>query len=76
MNNTNFYCQQKCTDVDFSIDEWNKAFKTCIDLNFDEKATAEILEGKECDNQCFDCMADVGERRKKTQEIVKRLNSC
>ena len=72
MNNTNFYCQQKCTDVDFSIDEWNEAFKTCIDLNLDEKATAEILEGKECDKQCFDCMAIIGNRRIKTQALIDK----
>ena len=73
MNNTNFYCQNKCTPEDFSIDEWNKAFKTCIDLNLDEEATAEILEGKECDKQCFDCMAVIGNRRIKTKAIDEEI---
>jgi hypothetical protein len=63
----NFYCQQKCGEVDFSIDEWNKAFKYCIDNNLSEKQTAEILEGKPCEQQCFDCMAIVGETRKKNR---------
>lgn len=72
MNSMNFYCQQKCADVDFNIDKWNEAFKTCIDLNLDEKSTAEILEGKECDKQCFDCMAIIGNRRIKTQTLIDR----
>jgi hypothetical protein len=63
----NFYCQQKCGEVDFSIDEWNKAFQYCIDNNLSEKQTSEILEGKPCKKQCFDCMAIVGETRKKNR---------
>jgi hypothetical protein len=65
----NFYCQQKCGEVDFSIDEWNKAFKYCIDNNLSEEEINKILDGEPCENQCFDCMAIVGERKKKNRLV-------
>lgn len=65
----NFYCQQKCTSPDFSIEEWNKAFHYCIENNMSEKQMAEILEGKPCKSQCFDCMVIVGETRMKNKLI-------
>lgn len=61
----NFYCQQKCGHVDFSIEEWNKAFKYCNDAGIEGKQRDEILEGKSCNEQCFDCMAIVGQTRLK-----------
>lgn len=63
----NFYCQQKCGEVNFSIGEWNKAFQYCIDNNLSEEQTAKILDGESCEKQCFDCMAIVGETRKKNR---------
>lgn len=71
MSKDNFYCQQLCGADDFSIDEWNKAFKYCIDNNLSEKQTGEILEGKPCKNQCFECMATVGSRRMKTKALMQ-----
>lgn len=68
----NFYCQQKCGEVGFSIDKWNEAFDYCIENNLPEKQVAEILEGTPCEKQCFDCMAVVGETRKKNQLIRER----
>ena len=65
----NFYCHQKCGGVDFSIEEWNKAFQYCVDNNLSEEQTAEILEGNPCKKQCFDCMAIVGKTRKKNRLI-------
>lgn len=63
----NFYCQKKCGEVNFSIDEWNKAFDYCMENNLSEKNMSEILEGTTCENQCFDCMAIVGETRNKNK---------
>lgn len=63
----NFFCQQKCGEVDFSIDEWNKAFQYCIDNNLSEEQTNKILDGEPCKKQCFDCMAIVGDTRKKNR---------
>lgn len=64
----NFYCQNKCCAPDFSFDEWNKAFEYCLENNLNEKQTREILEGKDCKEQCFDCMAIVGETRLKNSK--------
>lgn len=67
----NFYCQKKCGGDNFSIDEWNIAFKYCIDNNLSENETSEILEGNPCERQCFDCMAVVGETRSKTAKLIR-----
>ncbi len=67
MTKHNFYCQKKCGEVNFSIDEWNKAFDYCMKNNLSEKNMSEILEGTPCEIQCFDCMATVGETRKKNK---------
>jgi len=69
----NFYCQQKCGEDDFSIDEWNKAFKYCIDNNLSNKETGIILEGELCNEQCFDCMAIVGASRNKNKKFLKSV---
>lgn len=69
----NFYCQQKCGSPDFSIEEWNKALKYCNDAGIEGKQRNEILEGKPCKEQCFDCMAIVGKTRikNKNEEPLK-----
>lgn len=64
------YCQRECVEVDFSIDEWNKAFKYCIENNYSEKDMAKVLRGEPCDKQCFDCMAIVGKRRLETKKLI------
>ncbi len=56
-----FYCQNIVGDINFSIEEWNKQFKICCDLEI------EIPEAKTCTTQCFECMVIVGERRIKTK---------
>ena len=66
----NFYCKI-VVGADFSIDEWNKAFKYCNDNNIEGKEREEILEGTPCEKQCFACMAVVGERRLKTKALIK-----
>lgn len=64
----NFYCKGTGDGTDFSIDEWNEQFK------------ADVLIGKEtptekiCTEQCFNCMAEVGQRRIKTREIKTSTN--
>lgn len=68
---SNFYCQNKCVPTDFSIKEWNKSHKYTQENNLSEKETSEILEGNDCKEQCFDCMAIVGKRRKETQNLLK-----
>ena len=66
----NFYCQQKCGEVGFSINKWNEAFDYCIENNLNEKQMGEILEGKPCEKQCFDCMVVVGETRIKNAKLL------
>lgn len=61
-----FYCQKLVGDANFSIDEWNKQLKICNDLGIE--MPPEPTEG--CKEQCFDCLAIVGERRAKTQKAI------
>lgn len=65
----NFYCQQKCGEVGFSINGWNKALDYCIENNLSEKKISEILEGNPCEKQCIDCIEVVKETRNKNQII-------
>jgi len=66
-----FYCG-KLTALDFSIDEWNEAWEYCL-----EKGITDTEEGRKilnqeyypCDEQCFNCMAEVGARRLKTKNL-------
>ena len=66
-----FYCG-KLTFLDFSIDEWNEAFRYCIDSGIvDTEEGRKILnpEYYPCKEQCFRCMAEVGKRRLKTKSL-------
>lgn len=69
---TNFYCQNICGDVDFSIEEWNKTYNEIKDLGLSEKEEQFILfgSGEPCKEQCFNCMAIVGERQKQTARTI------
>lgn len=60
-----FYCQNTCGAVDFSIDEWDEVEKSVRSLS--EKDQQDILFPKSCNEQCFACMAIVGERQAKTK---------
>lgn len=62
-----FYCQNVVGDANFSIDEWNKQFELCMELGIEMPRDL-----SPCKKQCFDCLAIVGERRRKTIEIMKR----
>jgi hypothetical protein len=61
----NFYCQQKCGEVDFSIEEWNKAFREIISMGLTKAEEDKLLNGEPCKKQCFDCIAIVGATRLK-----------
>jgi hypothetical protein len=70
-----FYCQQTCGDAEFSIDEWNKAFKMCIDMGLSENEMNKVLEGEQCKTQCVACACIVGEQRMKTQKLIEKINA-
>lgn len=61
----NFYCQIKCGEVNFSIDEWNKSFKEIMAMPISEKEKDKLLTPEPCTKQCFDCVAIVGDTRAK-----------
>ena len=63
----NFYCQQKCGEIDFSIDEWNKSYLEIEAMPISQAEKDKLIDGEPCDKQCFDCMAVVGETRKKNR---------
>lgn len=59
-----FYCQNICGRVDFSIEKWNEEFEAC------RKAGVEMKKPRPCGEQCFDCMAIVGQTRIKNKRDV------
>lgn len=62
MSDKNFYCQQLCGFQNFSIEEWNDYNKRCNALGITpEPHRTHII----CKEQCFDCIAIVGETRLK-----------
>lgn len=65
-----FYCQRVTGDAEFSIDEWNKQFKICCDLDIDMPSD----ELEPCDKQCFDCMAIVGATQAKNRNLPPLKN--
>lgn len=65
-----FYCQQKCGAPDFSIDEWNKSYLEIQAMPISEEEKNKLIDGEPCTEQCFDCMAIVGERRIKTEKLI------
>lgn len=65
---SNFYCQIKCGEVGFSIDEWNKAFKEIEAMPISEVDKYKLRNPEPCKDQCFDCIAIVGETRTKNSK--------
>lgn len=63
----NFYCQIKCCAVDFSINEWNKAFEEIMGMPISDSEKEELLHPEPCKEQCFDCMAIVGTTQRKNK---------
>ncbi len=65
----NFYCQQKCGFVNFSIDEWNKLYKEINAMPISEAEKEKLINGEPCKTQCFECIAIVGETRLKNSKL-------
>jgi hypothetical protein len=63
----NFYCQQKCGEVDFDIDEWNKAVDEIEKMPLSEEEKKKLIWGVPCTEQCFACIAIVGETQAKNK---------
>lgn len=58
MTKKNFYCKKVCGDSDFSIDEWNEAFRYCEDAGIEGIERDKILNSElfPCETQCMSCM--------------------
>jgi len=66
-----FYCQKICGNNIFSINDWKEQKKLCIDLGIEMPKE----DNKKCIKQCIACMAIVGDRQQKTQNLInKKLN--
>ncbi len=73
-SSNNFYCQKKCGEVGFSIEEWNKAYqelKTLTPEQLDFVMQAETI----CQEQCSACSEIVSEQRLKTKKLLERNES-
>ena len=68
------YCQQKCGFEDFDIYEHDALLKEVWAMPISNADMDKIIDGESCKEQCFDCMAIIGDRRKKTQEIINSFN--
>lgn len=68
----NFYCQKVCGEQGFSIDEWNKASNDLDKTNLSEKEKQDILFPAKCTNQCFDCIAIIGQRQSETKALMRK----
>lgn len=69
MSSVHFYCQNLTGDVNFSIEEWNKAFDEVKDMSSEIQRLV-LGDPPACEEQCFACMAIVGEQRKKTAHLT------
>lgn len=77
MSTNNFYCKKVCVDPEFDIDEWNKAFDYCNKAGIEGIERDKILSPElfPCQSQCFDCLAEVGAQRLKTQKLIEKMKS-
>ncbi|KAB2814578.1 hypothetical protein [Phaeocystidibacter luteus] len=68
-----FYCKKHSGDAAFSIEEWNHALEECNRLGIEGEERDRILHPElfTCDVQCFDCLAEVGKTRKRTQKLLQ-----
>ena len=65
-----FYCLNLVGDPDFSIKEYNEQRELCRQLGIHFPCS----NPPACKEQCFRCMAIVGERRKQTQSLLNNNN--
>jgi hypothetical protein len=64
----NFYCQQKCGEVDFSIDEWNRTQEEIKQLTPEQKDF--VMQATPiCQKQCKECSEIVLETQNKNRAI-------
>ena len=69
-----FYCKIHTGSME-SINEWNDVEESLRHTNLSEQEKSAILFPSVCTKQCFDCLAEVGETRMKTQKLItKQLN--
>jgi hypothetical protein len=68
----NFYCIKE-SGGNFSIDEWCDTASALEKTNLSEQQKNTILFPPKCKEQCFDCMAIVGERQLRTKNIITNL---
>ena len=66
---SNFYCRQKTGEVTSDPEYW-KYVDEIWKMDIPESEKRKLMDGPECKEQCFDCMAIVGERRIKTQKLI------
>lgn len=66
----NFYCKRACCGNDWSIEEYNQDNKILTDIQMQEK----YHNHTQCEIQCFDCMAIVGETRIKNRKSRESIN--
>lgn len=74
MNNNqtpSFYC---CKGIfeDWTIEEWNEKLKALEMANIPQEEKTKQLFPDYCKEQCFRCMAVVGETRRKRAEYIKQ----
>lgn len=74
MAKTNFYCKKVCGDPDFSIEEWNKAFRYCEDAGIEGEARDKILHPEKfpCEVQCESCMNTVLDTQIKNKKLREK----
>lgn len=75
MSTKTFYCQNVCGSDSFDIEEWNEVQKSLEQTNLPEAEKLKILFPPACEKQCFDCMANVGQQRLKTQKLIEKMQS-
>ncbi len=63
-----FYCQNLCGEVDFDINEWNKALKYCNDTGLSQEQRDAILNPPACKEQCDACINIVLDTRARNKE--------
>ena len=74
MSTNKFHCRKINGGPEFFITEWNDVYNGLVISGASEKKMQTILNPPQCKKQCFDCIADVGERRIKTQKIIELWN--